>query len=67
MTALDDLPPMPETAAPVLLPGLLRGLGLAPRPVPGWISDPDLVASIKAGLIDLPDDLYLLTTKGDQS
>jgi hypothetical protein len=67
MTSLGDLPPMPETADPVLLPGLLRGLDLAPRPVPGWISDPDLIASIEAGLIDIPDDLYLLTTKGDRS
>lgn len=61
---LDDLPSMPDTAAPVLLPGLLRGLGLAPRPrpVPAWITDPDLIASIEAGLIDIPDDL---TTQGD--
>jgi hypothetical protein len=66
MTALDDLPPMPETADPVLMPGLLRGLGITPRPVPAWISDPDLIASIKAGFIDVPDDLYLITTQGDR-
>jgi hypothetical protein len=36
-----DLPPMPEDAAPVIVPGLLSGLGLARRPV-----DPDFQASI---------------------
>jgi hypothetical protein len=57
---IEDLPSMPATAEPVLLPGLLRGLGLARRPsVPGWITDPDLIASIEAGLIDIPDDLNL--------
>lgn len=54
---LADLPPMPETAEPVLLPGLLCGLGLRPRTVPDWITDPELIASIEAGLIDIPDDL----------
>ncbi|MFL5910507.1 MAG: hypothetical protein ACJ768_08090 [Gaiellaceae bacterium] len=58
---LGDLPPMPENAEPVLLPGLLRGLGLARRPeAPAWITDPDLIASIEAGLIDIPDDLSTL-------
>jgi hypothetical protein len=56
--ALDDLPSMPEAACPVLLPSLLRGLGLARRPiVPAWITDPEVIASIEAGLIDIPDDL----------
>jgi hypothetical protein len=55
---LADLPPMPASADPVLLPDLLRGLGLARRPtVPAWITDPDVIASIEAGLIDIPDDL----------
>ncbi|MFE9764655.1 hypothetical protein ACFYPC_09010 [Streptomyces sp. NPDC005808] len=63
---LADLPAMPDTAAPVLMPGLLRALGLAPRPVPAWITDPDLIASIEAGLIDIPDDLYPITSKGDR-
>lgn len=56
-TPLDELPSMPEGAEPVLMPGLLRGLGLAPHPVPAWITDPDLIASIEVGLIDIPDDL----------
>lgn len=63
-TPLDGLPSMPTSAEPVLMPGLLRGLGLAARPAPAWISDPDLIASIEAGLIDIPDDLYLTTHQG---
>ena len=55
MTIL-DLPPMPDTADPVILPGLLAGLGITPRRVPAWISDPNLIASIEAGLIDIDDD-----------
>jgi hypothetical protein len=51
-----DLPPMPGDAPPVILPGLLSGLGITTRPVPAWITDPDLIASIEAGLIDLPDE-----------
>lgn len=59
--ALADLPPMPETAEPLVMPGLLHGLGLSTRPVPAWITDPDLIASIQAGLIDIPDDLNTAT------
>jgi len=55
MTIL-DLPPMPGDAPPVILPGLLTGLGITPRKVPAWISDPNLIASIEAGLIDIDDD-----------
>jgi len=55
MTVL-DLPSMPTDANPVILPGLLSGLGITPRPVPAWITDPDLIASIQAGLVDLPDE-----------
>ena len=55
MTIL-DLPPMPGDAPPVILPGLLAGLGITPRKVPAWISDPNLIASIEAGLIDIDDD-----------
>ncbi|MGW1796908.1 hypothetical protein ACWCQN_13075 [Streptomyces sp. NPDC001984] len=62
---LDDLPPMQETAKPVLMPGLLHGLGLSPRPVPAWITDPDLIASIEAGLIDIPDDFNPTSTGGN--
>jgi hypothetical protein len=29
-TVLDDLPPMPATAPPVVLPGLLTGIGVRP-------------------------------------
>lgn len=52
-----DLPPTPESAPPVILPGLLSGLGITSRPVPAWITDPEVIASIEAGLMDLPDDL----------
>jgi len=61
---LAGLPSMPETADPVLLPGLLRGLGITPHPVPAWITDPEVIASIEAGLIDIPDDL--MTTGGTE-
>lgn len=63
--ALASLPPMPETAEPLVMPGLLHGLGLSTHPVPAWITDPDLIASIQAGLIDIPDDLN--TTRGKRS
>jgi len=56
MTLL-DLPSMPGDAPPVILPGLLSGLGITPRRAPAWITDPDLIASIQAGLMDLPDEL----------
>ena len=55
MTIL-DLPSMPGDAAPVILPGLLSGLGITPRRAPAWITNPDLIASIQAGLMDLPDE-----------
>ena len=55
MTIL-DLPSMPGDAAPVILPGLLSGLGITKRTTPAWITDPDLIASIQAGLMDLPDE-----------
>jgi hypothetical protein len=51
-----DLPPTPVTADPVILPGLLSGLGITPRRVPAWITDPDLIASIQAGLVEIPAD-----------
>jgi hypothetical protein len=57
VTASLDLPPTPVDAAPVILPGLLSGLGILPRPVPRWITDPNLIASIRDGLIDIDDDL----------
>ncbi|MFJ9037900.1 hypothetical protein ACIRF8_15070 [Streptomyces sp. NPDC102406] len=55
-TLLADLPPMPTTAAPVLVPGLLTGIGVTTRPVPRWITDPNLIDDILAGHTDIPDD-----------
>jgi hypothetical protein len=52
-----DLPSTPVAADPVIVPGLLSGLGITPRRVPAWITDPDAIASIQAGLVDIPDDL----------
>jgi len=52
-----DLPSTPVAADPVIVPGLLSGLGITPRRVPAWITDPDLVASVQAGLVDIDDDL----------
>src|ERR1044072_4697248 len=64
---LADLPPMAGTGDPGIVPRLVRGLALTPRAptpvltarprVPMWISPPDLIASIEAGLIEIPDDL----------
>jgi hypothetical protein len=45
------LPPMPEDAPPVIVPGLLSGLGITRRPVPAWITDPNLIADIPADLM----------------
>ena len=55
MTIL-DLPSMPADAKPVILPGLLSALGITRRPVPAWITDPNVIASIEAGLLELPDE-----------
>lgn len=57
MSILDDLPPAPADADPVILPGLLTGLGITRRPVPAWITDPDVIKSIATGLVDIDDDL----------
>lgn len=52
MTAI--LPEQPVTVAPLLL----RALDLVPKPaVPRWASDPAFIASVLAGLVDIPDDL----------
>lgn len=56
MTASLDLPPTPTTADPVILPGLLSGLGITRRQVPAWITDPNLIADILAGHADIPAD-----------
>jgi hypothetical protein len=42
-----DLPVAEDTA----------GLGITPRRVPRWASDPDFIASIEAGHIDIDDEL----------
>jgi len=52
-----DLPSTPVDADPVIVPGLLRALGITPRSVPDWITDPDTRESIALGLMDLPDSL----------
>lgn len=57
MTTL-HLPPMPGDADPVIVPGLLSGLGITRPRIPAWITDPNLIASIEAGLIDLPDEAW---------
>lgn len=55
---LVGLPSTPVTAEPVILPGLLSGLGVTQRPaIPAWITDPNVIASIVSGLYDLPDFL----------
>lgn len=56
-TVLDELLPMPETAAPVVLPGLLSGVGVVTRQVPAWITDPDVITSVLDGHYEIPDDL----------
>ncbi|MFF4489486.1 hypothetical protein ACFY0F_23805 [Streptomyces sp. NPDC001544] len=57
MTASLDLPPTPASADPVIMPGLLSGLGITRRPVPEWITDPDAVESIALGLVEIDADL----------
>ncbi|MFJ9374391.1 hypothetical protein [Streptomyces sp. NPDC101455] len=54
---LASLPPMAEAAEPLVMPELLHGLGLSTHQVPAWITDPELIASIEAGHIEIPDDL----------
>ena len=51
-----DLPPMPTTADPVILPGLLAGLGITKPRAPRWASDPGFIESILAGHVEIPDD-----------
>lgn len=56
-TVLDELPPMTMTAAPVILPNLLAGIGLTEHRAPRWITDPALIADIVAGFAEIPDEL----------
>jgi hypothetical protein len=58
VTAPLDLPSMPADADPVILPGLLSGLGITPRRAPAWITDPGLIDDILSGHADIPADLY---------
>lgn len=51
-----DLPSTPVDADPVILPGFSTGLGITPRRVPAWITDPGLIDSIALGFIDIDDD-----------
>lgn len=55
-TVLTDLPSMPDTAKPVLLPALLAGVGITPPRIPAWITDQNVIDSILAGLVDIPDE-----------
>jgi hypothetical protein len=57
MTAdLAALPPTPVDADPIIVPGLLTGLGITRRPpIPRWITNPDLIASIETGLTNIDD------------
>lgn len=55
-TALAGLPPMATTADPLILPGLLPGVGIAPRRVPRWITDPGLIQSVIDGLVEIPTE-----------
>lgn len=55
MSAL-DLPPTPVTADPVVLPGLLTGLGITRRPVPAWVTNPSLAESIALGHVEIDAD-----------
>ncbi|WP_432139736.1 hypothetical protein [Streptomyces sp. bgisy154] len=55
MTTL-DLPPMPGDADPVIMPGLLTGLGITPRRVPRWITDPNLIDDILTGNVEIDDE-----------
>jgi hypothetical protein len=52
------LPPMPGDAEPVIVPGLLSGLGITRPRYPAWITDPDAIKSITDGLYDLPDEAW---------
>jgi hypothetical protein len=57
VTASLDLPPTSKKAPLIIAPTLLSGLGITRRPVPAWITNPDRIASIEAGLIDIDDEL----------
>lgn len=52
-----DLPPTPDSADPVIVPGLLSGLGITRRPAPSWVSSPDVIESIALGLYEIDADV----------
>jgi hypothetical protein len=54
-----DLPPMPDPADPVILPGLLTALGVTRRP------DPDFQASIDGGFTESFEDYCTRISKAD--
>jgi hypothetical protein len=49
---------MPGDADPVIVPGLLSGLGITRPRIPAWITDPDVIKSITEGLYELPDEAW---------
>jgi len=53
---LSDLPKAPAVVQQAVAAPLLRALDLVPR-APSWVTDPDVIASILAGFIDIPDDI----------
>ena len=55
MTTL-HLPPMPADADPVIVPGLLSGLGITPPRIPAWITNPNLIDDILSGHAEIPAD-----------
>lgn len=51
--ALDAIVGAPS---PVIVPGLLRALGITQRTVPAWITNPNLIDDILAGHAEIPAD-----------
>jgi hypothetical protein len=49
---------MPGDADPVIVPGLLSGLGITRPRIPAWITDPNVIESIASGLYELPDEAW---------
>lgn len=56
---LMDLPPMPDTAPPVLAPGLLQSLGITPR------TQTDFQQSLYDGFTETYEDFCQRISKGD--
>ncbi|MET7429571.1 hypothetical protein ABZT16_11315 [Streptomyces flaveolus] len=62
MTTL-HLPPMPGDAEPVIVPGLLSGLGLVDHDPNAWITDPNVRASLDDGLLESYDEFVTRISK----